>query len=133
MILVSREIQQGLKQVRQAEKMLSVAAKRCKSSELGDNVSVPVLDGDRGRRSDFRNISSVVTSVGQDGIYTIGTKYGVLKQSFVRSQFIPSKGSFLNIEDVLENEVTVREVARNDSRGSGQGFPNVFLSGWLYV
>ena len=65
----------------------------------GDNVSVPVPDVDRGR-SDFRKISGAVTSVGQDGIYTIDTKQGVLKQSFVRSQFIPSKGSFLNIEDV---------------------------------
>ena len=35
------------KQVRQAEKMLSVAAKRFKPSELGDNVSVPIPDVDQ--------------------------------------------------------------------------------------
>ena len=53
-----------------------MTAKRFKPSDLGDNVSVPVPDMDRVR---------------------IGTKHGVLKQSFVRSQIIPSKGSFLSI------------------------------------
>ena len=110
------------KQAKQAERMLSATAKRYKPAELGETVMVPVPDVDRGR-SDFRSITGVITNVGQDGTYSIGTKHGVLKQSFVRSEFIPSKGSFLNIDDVPENEVTtVRKVARIDSLSSGQGF-----------
>ena len=110
------------KQAKQAERMLSATAKRFKPAELGETVMVPLPDVDRGR-SDFRNITGVITNVGQDGTYSIGTKHGILKQPFIRSQFIPSKGSFLNIDDVPENEVTtVRKVAHTDSLGGGLGF-----------
>ena len=92
--------------------MLSATAKRFKLAELGDTVMVSVPDVDGGR-SDFRNITGVITNIGQDGTYSIGTKHGILKQPFARSQFIPNKGSFLNIDDVPGNEVTtVQKVVR---------------------
>ena len=50
--------------------MLSVAAKRFQPVGLGENVSFPVPEVDRGR-SDFRNSNGVITSAGEDGNYAI--------------------------------------------------------------
>ena len=109
------------KQQQQAQRMLSETAKRFRPAELGDNVLVPVPEVDRGR-TDFRNISGVITTVGPDGTYTIGTSSGVLKQSYVRSQFIPTSASLVGITDVPTKSVSLREVAKSQSLTHGQGF-----------
>ena len=50
-------------------------------------------------------------------------KQGLLKQAYSRNQFTPVKEKFLQISDVpLEKELSLREVARGDSVGNGQGF-----------
>ena len=109
-----------LNQVKQSESMLSFTAKRFKPADVGDNVLVPVPDVDRGR-ADFRNVKGIITKCGNDGTYKIGTSHGTLKQQYTRAQFIPTIGSFLEETQVPENEITLREVARNESLGSGQG------------
>ena len=82
---------------------------------------VPVPDVDRGR-TDFRNVAAVVKEVNaQRGIYTIGTKHGVLEQCYTRNQIIPGKTSFLTTVQVPEN-ISLREVANFESLGSGQGY-----------
>ena len=59
--------------------MLSNTAKRFKPGELGENVSVLIPKVDRGK-ADFRNTVGVVTNVVGNGTYSLGTKYGTLKQ-----------------------------------------------------
>ena len=58
--------------------------------------------------------------------YVIGTTHGTLKQRYFRSQFIPSKDTSLHMCDVHDEEVNLREVARSESMGSGQGFRRLF-------
>ena len=82
---------------------------------------VPVPGVYRGM-AEFPNIKAVVMSVEQYGLYKIGTKHGVLQRMYVRNQFAPCTEKFLNVEDVTANEVSVREVARLDSLGTGQGY-----------
>ena len=108
-------------QQKQAQKMLSETAKRFKPAELGDNVVVPIPEVDRGR-TDFRNLPGVITSVGGDGTYTIGTQQGVLKQSYVRSQFIPTNTPLIAATDVPTKQVSLREAAQSESLAHGQGF-----------
>ena len=109
------------KQEKQANRMLSVTAKRFKPREVGGNVSVPIPDVDRGR-GEFRNVLGAITEVGNDGMYAIGTTHGTLEQKYTRSQFVPNKVTSLEVSDVPDTEVNLRQVARNDSMGSGQGF-----------
>ena len=52
----------------------------------------------------------------------IRTAHGTLKQKYARSQFVPNKVTSLEISNVPDNEVNLREVARKESVGSGQGF-----------
>ena len=100
------------KQEKQANRMLSVTAKHFKPREVGENVSVPIPDVDRGR-GEFRNVLGVITEVGNDGMYNIGTTHGTLKQKYTRSRFVPNKVTSVEVSDVPDTEVNL---------GSGQGF-----------
>ena len=101
--------------------MIDASVKRFKPAQVGDNVLVPVPDVDSGR-GEFRNIKGIVTANQTNGCYTIGTKHGILKQSYSRNQFIPTNACLLQLEVSTSAEITLREVARKDSIGSGQGF-----------
>ena len=65
------------KYVSQAESMLSTTAKRFKPAGVGDNVATPIPDVDKGR-AEFRNVLGVITNVGGNGKYLIGTRVMVL-------------------------------------------------------
>jgi len=81
---------------------------------------------DRGR-AEFSNIKAVVVRIEDNGTYKLGTKHGLIKQLFTRNQFTPCVENFLDVTDVpisQEKEVSVREVAKLDSIGTGQGFIN---------
>ena len=82
---------------------------------------VPIPDVDRGR-AEFRNIAGVVTSVDDNGSYTIGTNQGTLKGKYTRAEFIPTLGNFLKSSDIPDKTVALRTVARKESIGDGQGF-----------
>ena len=110
-----------VQQQKQAERMLTETAKRFKPSSVGDNVLVPVPEVDRGR-TDFRNVAGIITNVGSDGTYSIGTSGGTLKQPYVRSQFIPTQSTVLSSDDVPDKQTTLQEVATNNSLMHGQGF-----------
>lgn len=110
------------KQEEQAEKMLQQSNKRFKPAEEGMTVMVRVPDVDRGR-AEFLNVKAVVICVETNGLYKLGTKHGVLPQLFSRNQFSPCAGSFLSVEEVPQNvEISLREVAKKDSIGGGQGY-----------
>ncbi len=106
----------------QAERMTDKSAKRLNEAHVGDNVTVPVSELDRGR-ADHRNIMTVIVSVDDRG-YRLGTKSGVLKTLYLRSMFqLCTDNGFLSLEEVpLDKEVSVREVATKESIGGGQGF-----------
>ena len=106
---------------KRAGKMLAASKKRFLPLSVGDGVVVPVTDVDRGR-SDFRNIPAVVTETKDNGLYTVGAKEGILKQSYSRNQLIPTKCTFVSPREVPEQEVSLREVAKMESLGSGQGY-----------
>ena len=55
-------------------------------------------------------------------MYAIRTAHGTLKQKYARSQFVPNQVTSLEISNVPDNEVNLREVARKESMGSSQGF-----------
>jgi hypothetical protein len=112
----------GAKRVleKQAKRMLEASKKKFCELSVGDAVVVPVPDVDRGR-SDFRNIPAVVTEK-QNGMYTLGTKHGCLKQMYSRNQVIPTKCVLVSPDEVTAQQVSLREVARSESLGSGQGY-----------
>ena len=102
--------------------MLIKSTQRFEPAAVGTTVMVPVPDVDRGR-CEFRNIKAVVLECMSNGLYKLGTKHGVLKQAYSRNKFTPVKESFLELAEVpKDREVSVREVAREDSLGTGQGF-----------
>ena len=75
--------------------------------------------------AEFSNIKAVVVRIEDNGTYKLGTKHGLIKQLFTRNQFTPCVENFLDVTDVpisQEKEVSVREVAKLDSIGTGQGF-----------
>ena len=100
--------------------MLIKSTQRFEPAAVGTTVMVPVTDVDRGR-CEFRNIKAVVLECMSNGLYKLGTKHGVLKQAYSRNQFTPVKESFLELAEVpKDKEVSVREVAREDSLGTGE-------------
>ncbi len=74
-------------------------------------------------RGDFPNVTAIVTAV-QDGLYTLGTKHGVLQQMCSQNQIMPCTESFLSVAEVPTDgeELPLRRVARLESNGSGQRF-----------
>ncbi|KAI6648407.1 hypothetical protein LOD99_14085 [Oopsacas minuta] len=105
----------------QADKMFEQSRKRFKQANIGDTVMVPLPDVDRGK-GDFRNIKAVVVAVEHNGTYKLGTKYGQLNSHYTRNQFTPCLDKFLEINDVQTGkEISLRQVARNESVGTGQG------------
>lgn len=74
-------------------------------------------------RAEFSNAKAVVLSVETNGTYKLGTKHGILKSHYTRNQFTVCAEEFVSIDDVsMEKDITLREVARLDSVGTGQGF-----------
>ncbi len=117
------------KQIQQAERMLACSAKRFKPAKAGDTVMVPIPEVDRGR-AEFRNLKAVVLSAEENGLYRIGTRHGTLHQLYSRNQFIPCVESFMGLDEVVKDkEVSLREAARLDSIGTGQGFFKCNCSG----
>lgn len=119
----TEEVRTSAKQQQQsqAEKMKTKSAQRFAPATVGQTVMVPIPEVDRGR-ADHRNIKAVVLSI-EDGFYKLGTSHGKLSQLYARNQFSPCIETFLTIEEVQqEKEITIREAARLDSVGTGQGF-----------
>lgn len=68
---------------KQAKRMKSFSDTLHQPANIGDNVTVPIPDVDKGR-GDLRNIIGIVLQVTDDGLYKIGTKHGVLQSFYVR-------------------------------------------------
>jgi hypothetical protein len=108
----------GLK--RQADKMVENTNKRLKPVSVGSTVLVAIPDVDRGR-GDHKNLLGVILSE-ENTFYKIGTQSGTLKSCYSRNQFSHCEQNFLDVSQVPDEVITLREAARKASSGTGQGF-----------
>ncbi|XP_060848294.1 KRAB-A domain-containing protein 2-like isoform X2 [Rhopalosiphum padi] len=106
----------------QAKKMMAWSDKKLLPVAIHSTVRVPVPEVDKGRL-DARSILAIVLEVTSDGFYRLGTRDGILKQLYARSQFTVCQKKLLQIDEVpIETEVALRTVAKEQSTGTGQGF-----------
>jgi hypothetical protein len=105
----------------QATKMVLRSKGSLPEVVVGDNVSIPVPEFDRGR-GDPANIIVVVMEA-KDGKFKIGTKHGVVESLMERNAFDVSKYHGIKVKDVRLDLVTsVRNLVRLGSVGNGQGY-----------
>ncbi|KAF2897346.1 hypothetical protein ILUMI_08841, partial [Ignelater luminosus] len=61
--------------VKQAKKMKATSDKSHPPANIGDNVTIPIPDVDKGK-GDLRNIIGVILQTNDEGFYKVGTKHG---------------------------------------------------------
>lgn len=71
---------------KQAKKMKVSSDKSHLPANVGDNVTIPIPDVDKGR-GDLRNIIGVILQRNDEGLYKVGTKHGVLQKLYSRYSF----------------------------------------------
>lgn len=64
----------------------------------------------------------VITEKTDDGFYKVGTKQGTINTLFSRNQIRECKENLININDIPNIELSLREVSIKDSKFGGQGF-----------
>ncbi|KAK3097449.1 hypothetical protein FSP39_009713, partial [Pinctada imbricata] len=105
----------------QAKKMVMRSNRVLRPIDVGDSVLVPIPNVDRGR-GDTRNLLCLVMEI-NDGQHKLGTIFGVLDAMFSRNQFTVTTYQGLNENDIKKSvSISVREAARAQSIGDGQGF-----------
>lgn len=72
--------------VKQAKKMKATTDKSHPPANIGDNVTIPIPDVDKGK-GDLRNIIGVILQKNDEGLYKVGTKHGVLQKLYCRYYF----------------------------------------------
>ncbi|XP_060877929.1 uncharacterized protein LOC132950464 [Metopolophium dirhodum] len=104
----------------QAKKMMAWSDKKLLPVAIHSTVRVPVPEVDKGRL-DAQKILEIVLEV--TSFYRLGTRDGVLKQLYARSQFTVCQKKLLQIDKIpIDTEVALRTVAKEQSTGTGQGF-----------
>ncbi|CAG5027459.1 unnamed protein product [Parnassius apollo] len=71
---------------KQAKKMKASSDKSYPPAKIGDNITIPIPDVDKGG-GDLRNIIGVIFQRNDKGLYKFGTKYGVLQKLYCRRRF----------------------------------------------
>lgn len=107
-------------QKRAAEKMLTNTAKKLPPINIGSCVLLPIDKIDRGP-SDMQNLMCVVTDY-KNGVYQVGCVAGRIKSWFNRPDLMETKETFLQVDDVPEIFVSVREAVQSLSLSGGQGY-----------
>ncbi|KAJ8953312.1 hypothetical protein NQ318_012106, partial [Aromia moschata] len=108
--------------VKQAKKMKTFSDKSHPPANVGDNVTIPIQDFDKGK-GDLRNIIGVILQTNGEGFYKIGTEHGILQKLYCRSEFDVCTQKFLEVADVKQDtEISLRTAAPRPSGGTGQGF-----------
>ena len=105
----------------EGNKMIERSSKRLKTLTVGESCTVKIPDVDRGR-GDLGNVIVRVMSIDHLGLMTLGSKFGLLQGKFTRSEVFPCDEIFLNEDDVPDKQLSMRELGRQESNGSGQGF-----------
>lgn len=104
----------------QASKMLNRSNSLFKPIEIGKTVRIPIPEVDRAK-TDSKNMIGVVIET-SNGLYKVGTKWGVLKQHYSRNQLFPTDANFISISEVPESVISLRKAANSESLTGGQGF-----------
>ncbi|KAJ8945053.1 hypothetical protein NQ318_019050, partial [Aromia moschata] len=110
--------------VKQAKKMKTSSDKSHPPANVGDNVTIPIPDVDKGK-GDLRNIIGVILQTNGEGFYKIGTEHGILQKLYCRHCFFKSEldvctQKFLEVADVKQDtEISLRTAATRHSVGSG--------------
>lgn len=107
--------------LQQAKQMKLQSDKNFPDPKVGDTVRVHIPQVDRGK-TDARNVLACILEVTDDKFFKLGTRNGVLKQLYVRSQFQLCHETFLNLEDIPLEDTSLRSVASAQAQGNGQGF-----------
>ncbi|KAL4152776.1 hypothetical protein QTP88_000609 [Uroleucon formosanum] len=103
----------------QAVKMKTWSDKKLKPAEVGAKLRVLVPDVDKGC-GDARNILAVVMKVTVDRYYRLGTKEGLLKFLYSKSQFTICQKNLITIDQVSrENTLALRTITTQQSTGTG--------------
>lgn len=106
----------------QAKNMRMTSDKRHPSAFIGSTVRIKVPDVDHGR-GDPRSVLAVVLDVTEDNFYKLGTRNGIIKQLYTRSEFSVCDEKLIFLEEIpSDKEVSLRTVATAQSTGTGQGF-----------
>ncbi|XP_045450666.1 uncharacterized protein LOC123659494 [Melitaea cinxia] len=93
--------------VKHAKKMKATSDKSHPPANIGDNVTIPIPDVDKGK-GDLRNIIGVILQKNDESILS---EFGICNQTF------------LEVADVNQgSEISLRTAATEHSVGSGQGF-----------
>lgn len=102
--------------------MLSQSQKKLKDADVGDCVAVAVSEFDRGR-GDPANLVGVILEKDSDkGKYKIGTRGGIISSWMERNSFELTSFRGLQEKDIPEKSAGIREIVREISVGTGQGF-----------
>lgn len=105
-------------QKRQAEKMIETTRKKLKPVTVGEFILLNVPKVDRGPL-DCPNLIGKILKI-QNNVYQIGTKGGIIKTWFSRSDFQISGAQIL--EDIPEKSISVRQAVAYESKFGGQGY-----------
>ena len=88
---------------------------------VGETVRIAVPDVDRGK-GDAKSILAIVMDRTGDGLYKLGSRQGMLRQLYVRSQFSVCEQKLLSMEEIKQDTtISLRAVANAQSAGTGQG------------
>ena len=104
-----------------ADKMIESSSKRLKIIEVGESCTLRIPEVDRGR-GDFGNVMVLVMDIDEKGMITLGSKFGILEGRFTRAELVSCGEKFLEFDNIPDNLLSVRELARKESNGTGQGF-----------
>ncbi|KAF2904425.1 hypothetical protein ILUMI_01750 [Ignelater luminosus] len=103
---------------KQAEKMLNSSNSKYPSAKVGDTVRIRVPDVDLAG-SDQINLLATVTEITENNLYKLGTKYGILSQSFSRNQLTVCEERFISAEEIPDADISPKECARKSSNCGG--------------
>ena len=101
--------------------MTKLSDKKYPSAEFGDFVKVRIPDVDRSR-CDARNILGVITAIDENGSNKTGTKFGAIDTSYSGNQFSICNEPVISVEDVSDEEISLRGCAGKSSLSGGQGY-----------
>ncbi|KAJ8881001.1 hypothetical protein PR048_017474 [Dryococelus australis] len=105
----------------QAEKMIQTSGKKFPPASTGDNILVSWNpDVDHGRPTP-RNVLAVIMEKVEPNLFSIGTKHGKFEKLYSRNEFQLAPNKSLEISDVPDGNVTVRQEAML-APGSKQSF-----------
>ena len=105
----------------QAKRMKLASDRNFPNPIVGDAGRVQVPDVDRGK-TDARSVLACVMEITADNFFKLGTRNGILKQLYSRSQFEMCHERFLRVEEIPTEIVSLRSVASSQAQGNGQGY-----------